>query len=84
MNIELQKLHDKTVDKLQEIIAMEGNKIDGWFGETVDALISGRVINNLYIDGSWPSLKLVNGEIVETDEVPTFNGHGDLSITEAI
>lgn len=61
----IEEKHDILVEKLSALINKEGNRLDGWFSETVESLLDGEVVNNICIDGKWQSFQFINNELVQ-------------------
>lgn len=61
----IEEKHDILVEKLSALINKKGNRLDGWFSDTVELLLDGEVVNNICIDGKWQSFKFINNELVQ-------------------
>ena len=42
--------------QLSTLASKKLNRLDGWFSETVEDLYVGKKINNLCINGKWPTI----------------------------
>lgn len=60
----LEEQHELLVDQLSVLANRPTNHLEGWFSDTVNALLEGESINNVCIKGKWPNITW-NGEKLE-------------------